>query len=239
MVNGTSKTIKIKRMKLANGVTSKTCPTCNGTGAQTQVMDTIFGRMQTQTTCSHCQGTGKIADKIPNGANSQGLIQEDEEVKIDIPAGAREGIQLNVRGKGNDAPFGNGVSGDLLIIIDEEDDKTIKRDGDNLHQDLYISFAEAALGTKKEINVVGGKVKITIEAGTQSGKILRLAGKGLPSIDSYGKGDMFIYINVWTPQNLTSEQREFFEKQLECGDMKAEPSGKEKSFFDKVRDFFS
>ena len=195
--------------------------------------------MQTQTTCSHCQGTGKIADKIPNGANSQGLIQEDEEVKIDIPAGAREGIQLNVRGKGNDAPFGNGVSGDLLIIIDEEDDKTIKRDGDNLHQDLYISFAEAALGTKKEINVVGGKVKITIEAGTQSGKILRLAGKGLPSIDSYGKGDMFIYINVWTPQNLTSEQREFFEKQLECGDMKAEPSGKEKSFFDKVRDFFS
>lgn len=238
MVNGCQKTIKIKKLKLADGVTSKTCPTCNGSGVQVKIMNTMFGQMQTQTTCGTCQGIGKVADKIPAGANSQGLIKDEEEVTINIPAGAREGVQLNVRGKGNDAPFG-GTPGDLLVVIEEEEDKTIKREGDNLHQELYISFAEAALGAHKEISTIGGKVKIKIDPGTQSGKILRLSGKGLPNIDRYGKGDMFIHINVWTPQKLTKEQKEFFEKQMESGEMVAEPSGKEKSFFDKVRDLFN
>lgn len=238
MVNGTQKTIKVKKMKLAPGATSKTCPTCNGAGVQMKVMNTMFGQMQTQTTCATCQGIGKVADKIPVGANAQGLVKEDEEVTINIPAGARDGIQLNVRGKGNDAPFG-GMPGDLLVVVEEEEDQNIKREGDNLHQELYISFAEAALGTQKEISTVGGKVKIKVDAGTQSGKILRLAGKGLPSIDSYGKGDMFVHINVWTPQNLTKEQREFFEGQMNTGEMVAEPSGKEKTFFEKVRDLFN
>ena len=238
MINGTQKTIKVKKMKAAPGATSKVCPTCNGSGVQIKVMNTMFGQMQTQTTCGTCQGIGKVADKIPAGANAQGLIKDDEEVTINIPAGAREGIQLNVRGKGNDAPFG-GTPGDLLVVVEEEEDKNIKREGDNLHQELYISFAEAALGTQKEIPTVGGKVKIKIDAGTQSGKILRLSGKGLPSIDSYGKGDMFVHINVWTPQKLTPEQKEFFEKQISSGEMVAEPSGKEKTFFDKVKDLFN
>lgn len=238
ILNGTQKTIKVKKMKFASGATSKTCPTCNGAGAQIKVMNTMFGQMQTQQTCSTCQGIGKVADKIPAGANAQGLIKEDEEVTINIPAGAREGVQLSVRGKGNDAPFG-GMAGDLLVVVEEEIDKTIKREGDNLHQELYISFAESALGTSKEVNTVGSKVKIKIDGGTQSGKILRLAGKGLPSIEGYGKGDMFVHINVWTPQNLTPSQKEFFELQIENGEMMAEPSGKEKTFFDKVRDLFN
>lgn len=238
MVNGAQKTIKVKKMKLAPGATSKTCPTCNGAGVQVKVMNTMFGQMQTQAVCGTCEGVGQVADKIPAGANTQGLIREDEEVTINIPAGAREGIQLSVRGKGNDAPFG-GTPGDLLVVVEEEEDKTIKREGDNLHQELYISFAEAALGTSKEVNTVGGKVKIKIDAGTQSGKILRLAGKGLPSLDNYGKGDMYVHINVWTPQKLSPEQKEFFERQLASGDMTAEPSGKEKTFFDKVKDLFS
>ncbi|SHK43296.1 molecular chaperone DnaJ [Epilithonimonas mollis] len=239
MINGTQKTVKVKKMKLAAGVTSKTCPTCNGSGVQVKVMNTMFGQMQTQTTCGTCHGVGKVADKIPAGANAQGLIKEEEEITINIPAGARDGIQLNVRGKGNDAPLG-GTPGDLLVVVEEEVDKTIKREGDNLHQELYISFAEAALGTTKEINVVGGKVKIKIDEGTQSGKILRLAGKGLPNIEGYGgKGDMFVHINVWTPQKLTKEQREFFQSQLQNGDMNAEPTGKEKTFFEKVKDMFN
>lgn len=238
MVNGAQKTIKVKRLKSVAGATSKTCSVCNGTGAQMKVMNTMFGQMQTQTTCGNCQGIGKVADKIPEGANAQGLRKEDEEVTISIPAGAREGIQLNVRSKGNDAPFG-GMPGDLLVVVEEQADDHIKREGDNLHQELYISFAEAALGTAKEINTVGGKVKIKVDAGTQSGKILRLAGKGLPSLDSYGKGDMYVHINVWTPQNLNATQEDFFRSQLENGEMMAEPSGKEKTFFDKVRDFFN
>ena len=239
MIGGTQKTIKVKKMKLAKGVTSKTCPTCGGSGVQVRMMNTVFGQMQSQTTCGTCQGVGKVADKIPAGANAQGLIKEDEEITINIPAGARDGIQLNVRGKGNDAPLG-GTPGDLLVVVEEEVDKTIKREGDNLHQELYVSFAEAALGTTKEINVVGGKVKIKVDEGTQSGKILRLAGKGLPNIEGYGgKGDMFVHINVWTPQKLTKEQKDFFQKQLENGDMNAEPTGKEKTFFEKVKDMFN
>ena len=239
MINGTQKTVKVKKMKLAAGVTSKTCPACGGSGVQVKVMNTMFGQMQTQTTCGTCQGIGKVADKIPSGANAQGLVKEEEEVNINIPAGARDGIQLNVRGKGNDAPLG-GTPGDLLVVVEEEVDKAIKREGDNLHQELYISFAEAALGTTKEINVVGGKVKIKIDEGTQSGKILRLAGKGLPNIEGYGgKGDMFVHINVWTPQKLSKEQREFFQSQLQNGDMNAEPTGKEKTFFEKVKDMFN
>ena len=236
--NGTQKTLKVKRMKLAEGVTSKACPICNGRGVQMKVMNTFLGQVQTQATCDRCQGLGKVADKIPAGADAQGLIRIEEEVSITIPAGARDGIQLSIRGKGNDAPFG-GVPGDLLVVIEEEEDKNIKREGDNLHQDLYISFAEAALGCSKEIPMVSGKVKVKIDAGTQSGKILRLAGKGLQSLDSYHKGDMFVHINVWTPQSLTEEQRKFFESQLNSGDMKAEPTGKEKSFFDRVRDMFN
>lgn len=238
MVNGTQKTLKVKKMMVAEGATSKTCPTCNGSGVQVKIMNTMFGQMQTQTTCGNCDGIGKVADKIPAGANAQGLIKTEEEITINIPAGARDGIQLNVRGKGNDAPFG-GVPGDLLVVIEEEVDQLIKREGDNLHQELYISFAEAALGVKKEVPTVGGKVKITIDSGTQSGKILRLSGKGMPSIDSYGKGDMFIHINVWTPQKLTKEQKDFFESQMDSGEMVAEPSGKEKTFFDKVKDLFN
>lgn len=238
MMNGAHKTLKIKKMKVASGVTTKTCPTCNGTGTQIKIANTFLGQMQTQTTCSSCGGMGKIADKIPAGANVQGLIKEDEEVTINIPAGARDGIQLSVKGKGNDAPFGSGISGDLLVVIEEEINSKIKREGDNLHQELYISFAEAALGISREVDIVGGKVKIKIDAGTQSGKILRLAGKGLPSLEGYGKGDMFIHINVWTPQTLTDEQRKFFENQLNTGCMKAEPTGKEKTFFEKVRDLF-
>ena len=239
MINGTQKTVKVKKMKLAAGVTSKTCPTCKGSGVQVKIMNTMFGQMQTQTTCGTCHGVGKVADKIPAGANAQGLIKEEEEVTINIPAGARDGIQLNVRGKGNDAPLG-GTPGDLLVVVEEEADKLIKREGDNLHQELYVSFAEAALGTTKEINVVGGKVKIKVDEGTQSGKILRLAGKGLPNIEGYGgKGDMFVHINVWTPQKLTKEQKDFFQNQIDKGEMTAEPTGKEKTFFDKVKDLFN
>lgn len=238
MINGATKTIKIKKLKLAPGVTSKTCPTCHGTGVQVKIMNTMFGQMQTQTTCGTCNGLGKVADKIPAGANYQGLMKAEEEISINIPAGARDGIQLSVRGKGNDAPFG-GTPGDLLVVIEEKEDKFFKREGDNLHQELYISFSEAALGASKEIPIVGGKVKIKIDPGTQSGKILRLSGKGLPSIDSYGKGDMFVHINVWTPQHLNKTQTDFFQQNIEADEMVPHPTGKEKTFFEKVKDLFN
>jgi molecular chaperone DnaJ len=238
MMNGTTKKVKVKRFKQAEGTTFKTCPTCKGSGQQIRVTNTFLGQMQTASPCSSCQGMGKVADHIPPGANNQGLNKIEETIDIKIPAGVREGIQLQVSGKGNDAPF-DGIAGDLLVLIDEEPHAELKRDGNNLHYDLYISIPEAILGTSKEIPAVNNKVRIKVEKGTQSGKVLRLKGQGLPSLNSHGNGDLFIHINVWTPDKLSKEQEAFFEKMKDDEHFSPHPEKDDKSFFDRVKEMFS
>ncbi|WP_299049323.1 molecular chaperone DnaJ [uncultured Polaribacter sp.] len=239
IAKGVEKKVKVRRKIQASGVTYKTCTTCNGSGQQMRVTNTILGRMQTATTCGTCSGAGEILDKKPNGADAQGLIVEEETVSINIPAGVTEGVQLKVGGKGNEAPGKNSISGDLLVLIEEIPHETLKREGTNIHYDMYVNFSEAVLGTSKEVETVTGKVKIKIEAGTQSGKILRLKGKGLPSIERYGTGDFLIHINVWTPQELNKEQRQFFEKMSDNENFTPSPNKSDKSFFEKVKDMFS
>lgn len=239
IANGVEKKVKVRRKVKASGVTYKTCTACNGTGHVTRIAKTILGQMQTSSPCPTCHGTGEIINHKPNGSDADGLIVKEEIVPINIPAGVTEGVQLKVNGKGNAAPGNNSLDGDLLVVIEEQEHKTLKREGANLHYDLYISFSEAALGAHKQIDTVSGKVKIKIESGTQSGKILRLRGKGLPSIDRYGSGDLLVHVNVWTPQNLTKEQRVFFEKMTEDDNFEPNPSESDKSFFEKVKDLFS
>ena len=239
IANGVEKKVKVRRKVQAEGVTYKTCSTCNGSGQQMRVTNTILGRMQTATTCGTCQGAGEMIGSKPNGADAQGLIVKEETVSINIPEGVTEGVQLKVGGKGNEAPGKNSVPGDLLVLIEEVQHETLKREGSNIHFDLYINFSEAVLGVSKEVEIVTGKVKIKIDAGTQSGKILRLKGKGLPSIERYGTGDFLIHINVWTPQELTKDQRKFFEQMQEDENFSPNPQKSDKSFFDKVKDMFS
>ncbi|MFT4805838.1 MAG: molecular chaperone DnaJ, partial [Psychroserpens sp.] len=239
IAKGVEKKVKVRRKVQADGVKYKTCTTCNGSGQQMRVTNTILGRMQTATTCSTCSGAGEIISSKPSGADDQGLIVKEETVSINIPAGVTEGVQLKVGGKGNDAPGNNSISGDLLVLIEEVPHDTLKREGTNIHYDLYINFSEAVLGTSKEVDTVSGKVKIKIDAGTQSGKILRLKGKGLPSIERYGTGDFLIHTNVWTPQELNKEQREFFEKMVDNENFIPNPNTSDKSFFEKVKDMFS
>lgn len=238
IAQGVEKKIKVKRKKQADGTTYKTCSTCNGAGQVTRVQNTILGRMQTATTCPTCSGSGQVIDQAPAGADAQGMVVAEETVSIKIPPGVVDGMQLKVSGKGNDAP-GNGISGDLLVAIEEIPHPNLQRDGDNLHYDLYVSFSEAALGTSKEIETVTGKVRIKIDAGTQSGKILRLRSKGIPSINGYGKGDLLVHVNVWTPKTLTKEQRDFFERMKADEHFEPKPEKDEKSFFEKVKDMFS
>ena len=238
IANGVEKKIKVKRKKQAEGTTYKTCTTCNGAGQVTRVTNTILGRMQTAATCNTCGGAGQIIDKKPANADSHGLIQEEETVSIKIPAGVVDGMQLKVSGKGNDAP-GSGIAGDLLVAIQEEEHQSLQREGDNLHYDLYVSLPDAVLGTSKEIDAVTGKVRIKIEPGVQSGKILRLRGKGIPSINGYGKGDLLVHVNVWTPKTLNKQQKEFFEKMRNDEHFNPRPESGDKSFFEKVKDMFS
>lgn len=239
IANGVEKKVKVKRKVQARGVTFKTCGTCNGTGQIMKVTNTILGRMQTASACHVCGGTGQMIDQRPNNADAQGMVMEDETVSIKIPAGVSDGMQLKVTGKGNDAPGNNSVPGDLIVAIEETEHETLKREGENLHLDLYISFAEAALGVSKDIETVNGKVRIKLEEGIQSGKILRLKGKGIPSLNSYGSGDLLVHVNVWTPKTLTKEQRQFFEKSLTDENFIPHPEKSDKSFFEKVKDMFS
>ena len=238
IANGVDKKIKVKRKVQAKGTTYKTCPTCKGTGQITRVTNTILGRMQTASPCTTCGGSGQTIDQKPADADAHGLVMKEETVSIKIPAGVVEGMQLKVSGKGNDAP-GNGVPGDLLVAIEEKEHAALQREGDNLHYDLYISFSEATLGTSREIDTVSGKVRIKIDEGVQSGKILRLRGKGIPNINGYGKGDLLVHVNVWTPKILSREQREFFERMATDENFQPKPEKNDKSFFEKVKDMFS
>ncbi len=238
IANGVEKKVKVKRKVQAKGVKYKTCPTCNGQGQVMRVTNTILGRMQSASTCPSCGGSGQAIESKPANADAQGMIVEDETVSIKIPAGVVDGMQLKVANKGNDAP-GNGIPGDLIVAIEELEHETLKREGENLHLDLYISFAEAVLGVSKDIEAVNGKVRIKLEEGIQSGKILRLKGKGIPSINGYGNGDLLVHINVWTPKNLTKEQKQFFEKSLSDTNFIPNPEKSDKSFFEKVKDMFS
>ena len=238
IVNGVEKKIKVKRKVQAEGVSYKTCSTCNGQGQVMRVTNTILGRMQSASTCPQCNGMGQIIEKKPKEADAYGMITAEETVSIKIPAGVSDGMQLKVSNKGNDAP-GNGIPGDLIVAIEELEHETLKREGENLHLDLYISFPEAVLGVSKDIDAINGKVRIKLEEGIQSGKILRLKGKGVPSVNGYGNGDLLVHVNVWTPKELNRDQRQFFEKYLTDDGFIPAPEKNEKSFFEKVKDMFS
>ncbi len=238
IANGVEKKVKVKRLKVAKGIKFKSCTSCNGTGQITRVTNTILGRMQTTSQCNICYGTGKIIENIPYGANKHGLIKEEELVNIKIPAGLTEGVQLKISEKGNEAPF-DGISGDLIVLIEEIPHSKLKREGNNLHYDLYISFPDAILGALKEVPTISGKARIKIDPGTQSGKTLRLKNKGLPNLEGYGYGSLLIHINVWTPKKINEEQRKFFEKMRKNENFLPHPGNSEKSFFDRVREMFS
>ena len=238
ILNGVEKKVKVKRLVKAKGATYKTCSTCDGQGVVMRVTNTILGRMQSQTTCPTCRGAGKSIDNRPKGSDANGMVHEYEHVEINVPAGVTDGVQLKVSGKGNDAP-GNGVPGDLLVVIQEEAHELLKREGINLHYDMHISISDAVLGISKTIDTLKGKVKLPIDAGTQSGKILRLRGKGLPSLDGYGKGDLLVHINVFTPRKLSKEQKSFFQKMSDDENFQPVIDRSSKSFFEKVKDMFS
>jgi molecular chaperone DnaJ len=236
--NGVDKKVKVKRKRQAPGVTYKTCSTCNGSGQVTRIQNTILGRMQTAAPCNVCGGAGQSIDNKPDGADAQGMVASEETVTIQIPAGVESDMRLKVSGKGNDAP-GNGISGDLLVDIEVKPHAELQREGNNLHYDLYVSVPEAIIGTSKEIQTVTGKVRIPVEAGIQSGKILRLRGKGMPSLNGYGTGDLLVHVNVWTPRSLSKEQKDFFESMMTDVNFEPAPEKGDKSFFEKVKDMFS
>ena len=238
IATGIDKKIKVPRKVQAKGVQYGICSVCNGKGQVMKITNTILGRMQTAATCSNCGGTGKTLLNRPSGSDAQGMIRKEETVSIKIPAGVEEGMQLKVSGKGNEATA-NGISGDLLVLIEELPNNLFVREGNHLHYDLYISISEAVLGISKDLTLLDGKARIKLESGIQSGKTLRLRSKGLPSVNGYGNGDLLVHVNVWTPKTLNREQKQFFEKMQSDTNFIPHPEKSDKSFFEKVKDMFA
>ena len=215
-----------------------TCPTCHGSGQVVSQQRTMFGVMQQVTVCGTCGGTGEvIKDKCPH-CGGNGIVKGEEVVTVSIPAGVAEGMQLTMRGKGNAAPNG-GISGDLLVLIEEQEHELFERNGNNIYLNYYISFPQAALGATVEVPTLTGKARIKIAAGTQSGQILRLQGKGLPELNSRIIGDLIVNINVWTPKNLTKDEKAAIEKMMDAENFKPKPGKNDQGFFSRVKQFFN
>lgn len=236
IANGVEKKIKVNRLVVDPGTTFQTCPTCNGTGQIRKVMNTMLGQMMSTSTCPACGGTGQMVDHRAAGTDSTGMKRQEEVISIKIPGGVSEGMQLSMSGKGNDVA--GGIPGDLLIVIEEQEDDILKRDGNNIIYELYLSFIDAALGTETEVPTINGKAKIKIEPGTQSGKILRLRGKGIRDLDGYNTGDQLIHVNVWTPKILSKEERAALESLRDSKNFEPSPSKGERGFFENMKEFF-
>ncbi len=246
IANGVTKKIKVKKLVTCDACggsgakdssSVKRCDTCGGSGYVRQVRSTFLGQMQTTITCPTCGGSGEVITAKCPKCKGDGAVYAEETMEIEIPAGVEEGMQLSLRGKGN-AGLRGGPAGDLLINIEEKKHDYLQRDGQNVIFELYVNFADAALGTSVEVPTIDGKVKIKIPAGTQSGKIFRLRDKGLPSVQAYGKGDQLIHVNVWTPKKLSSEEKNILEKLRNSSNFSPDPGKSEKGFFEKMRDYF-
>jgi molecular chaperone DnaJ len=214
-----------------------TCSTCHGTGHVTRITNTLLGQMQTTSVCPTCGGEGKSITKKCPSCYGEGIVQKDEIIKINIPAGVAKGMQMTVGGKGNAARRG-GVNGDLLVVFDEEEHPDLIREGKDLIYNLFISIPDAVLGTHVEVPTVENNVKIKIEQGTQPGKILRLRGKGLPEVNGYGRGDLLVNVNVWIPRNLSKEESRMFEKFRESDTFTPKPDKNDRGFFDRMKGYF-
>lgn len=250
IAHGATKKIKVKKYipcDVCHGSGAKdkssvqTCSTCGGSGQVRRVTNTFLGQMQTVTTCPTCNGEGtQITAKCGN-CKGEGRMYGEEMLTLDIPAGVQEGMQLSMGGRGNAGERG-GPPGDLLILIEEEKHPNLKRHDLDVVHHLHLSFPEVVLGTNVEVPTIDGRAKIKIPAGTQSGKIFRLKGKGFPAFQSYEKGDELVEVNVWSPQHLSDEEKEILDKLKESPNFQPGAnagSGREdKSFFDKIKDAF-
>lgn len=237
IAHGVEKQLKLQKLVRAKGSEYGTCPTCKGNGQVTRVQSTFLGHMQTVTTCPACGGMGQTIKKRAAGSDEHGMVREESTVSVRIPAGVEEGMQLNISGMGNEAPMG-GVAGDLLVVIEEEAHAELKRDGQHLHHETFISMVDAALGSTIEVPLIEGKAKVKVEPGTQSNHTLRLRGKGLPSVNGHGNGDILVHLMVWTPSHLSKEEKAALEKLRDSPGIKPQPTAKDKGFFDRVKEMF-
>ena len=216
----------------------KTCPACHGTGQVQRVVNSFLGQTVTYSTCQQCGGEGKIISNPCRTCGGSGLVRKRETIKVKIPAGVEAGMQLTLHGEGH-AAKNNGVNGDLLVVIEEQEHPNLKREGNNLFYTKIISVPEAILGGEVEIPGIDGTYKIKVDPGTQSGSVVKLKGRGLPTVNGYGgTGDLYVKLAVWIPKKVDKEDKAILENLRGKGTFNPDPSKEDKSFFEKLKDLF-
>jgi len=221
-----------------NSADIKTCPACNGTGQVQRVVNSFLGQTISYSTCQQCGGEGKIISNPCKSCGGTGLVRKRETIKVRIPAGVEAGMQLTLQGQGH-AAKNNGINGDLLVVIEEVEHKDLKREGNNLFYTKIISLPEAILGGEVEIPGIDGTYKIKVDPGTQSGTVVKLKGRGLPTVNSYGgTGDLYVKIAVWIPRKLDKEDKAVIESLRDKDSFKPNPTKEDKGFFDRLKDLF-
>ena len=247
IANGCEKEVTIERNRpcpdcggrgARNASDVKTCPTCKGKGSIQTMTNTLFGRAINTSVCPHCNGTGTVVTNPCGRCKGTGLVRVKETVKVRIPAGVEDGMQLSLRGEGHAAPQG-GVNGDLLVIVEEQPHTQLKRDGANLFYTRVISVADAMLGCEIQVPALDWPQRIKLEPGTQSGTVQRLRGKGLPSVNGYGlssRGDLYVKILVWIPRKLGRAEREAIEKMRDS--VRPDPNRDDRALFEKESQYF-
>jgi molecular chaperone DnaJ len=242
IATGVEKKIKVKRLQkcpecggtgAANGVSKKTCPQCQGTGQVKRVSRSLFGQFVNVTTCGQCNGTGEIIETPCPACHGDGRQKGDSTISVKIPAGVTTGNYIQLRGAGDAGPRG-GPPGDVIVVIQEKDHPHFQRRGDDIVHETLISFTQASLGDEISVPTLDGDLDLKIPSGTQSGKIFKLRGKGIPRLHGYGKGDELIRVLVWVPTRLTSEEKKLL-KELASKENIKPPEG-DTSFFDKLRE---
>ncbi len=250
IASGVEKKIKVKRQKkcdICSGSGAKsssgksTCPQCGGSGELRQVSRSMFGQFVNITMCPTCEGEGKVIKDPCQNCHGEGRVQGESTIKVNVPAGVAGGNYIPLEGQGNAGRRG-GPAGDLLVVIEEEPHEHFKRNGDDIIYDLWVSFPMAALGGEVEIPTLSGKAKLVIDAGTPTGRLLRMRGRGIPHLNSYGRGDQLVRVNVWVPAKLTNKEKELL-RALSTSEhinpSEEERRSADRSFFDKVKDVFS
>lgn len=221
-----------------DGASFNTCPTCQGAGEIRQQAGGGFFQQIVVSTCPTCQGEGRIVTEGCSNCAGKGRVQQADTVDVKIRPGVGEGMYVKVRGQGN-AGLKGGQTGDLIVEIEEKGHELFERDGDNLIHALFISFPEAAMGVKAQVPTINGKkVAFPIKAGTQPGTVVRLRGKGLPNVNGGSFGDMLVHINVWVPNNVSSKEKEVLSQLNESDNFQPNPTAEQRSFFNKIREYF-
>ena len=246
VANGCTKEVSIERNRpcpdcsgrgAQNESDIKSCPTCHGSGQVQRMVNSLFGRTVTYETCPQCGGEGKTVSNPCRKCGGSGVERRRETVSVKIPAGVEDGMQVTVRGEGNSAPRG-GISGDLLVVVSIQPHKQLKRDGTNLFYTRVISITDAMLGTTIDIPTLGTPQKLKVDPGTQSGTVVRMRGQGLPAVNSYGRGDLYVKILVWIPRKLRGSDKEAIEKLAASDAVKPDPTRDDRELFEKESRYF-